>query len=198
MRLVLYLPNDTANDRRMRGKLKNNARANLTIAIPNDILDQLKNISESRGQSVNTKTNQILAKYLQFYLHVEEKHGIILPHEIWKEIVILVDEKKLTEMLQRFGVETAVTLFDHYNIPVTLDNVIKYCFETMMMWSGSCHRISLHKESSGNFILVLEHDFGIKWSKALGDASVSLIKEFVGLSAEYTARSATVTIKVKT
>lgn len=181
----------------MRGEPTLNHRANLTVVMDEFLLKQLKNEAEKNGHSINAKTNIILAKYLQFYRHVEEQRGIILPAEIWKKVVNLLDEKEMIEMLESAGANTFLILFEHNNIPMTMDNLIKYLFETMSLWAGCYHRFTSQKDRQGYTSLVFEHDFGIKWSNAIGTVFGDVIKKSLNITPEVKYMPSTVTIKIK-
>src|SRR5579872_4668691 len=166
----------------MKEQIKSNHRANLTIALNEMLLNQLKNEAKRDNNTINAKTNMILEKYLQFYTHVEEQHGIILPSEIWKKIVSLTDEKDMIDMLESKGINTFLILFEHSNIPVTIDNLIKHLFGTMSLHAGYYHRFTSQKNKMGCISLVFEHDFGIKWSKIIGTAFSNVLKKLLNIT----------------
>ncbi len=181
----------------MRGEFKDSHRANLTVAMDKSLLDQLKNEAKKSGHSINAKTNLILSKHLQFYRHVEEQRGFIVPAKVWKEIVNAVDEKKMVEILESAGTNTFLIVFEHNNVPVTMENLSKYLFETMSLWAGCYHRFSSFTDKEGYLNLVFEHDFGLKWSKAMGFVFADFIQKALGLSTKLKPMSSTMTIKVK-
>lgn len=181
----------------MRGEIKQNNKANLTVSIDENLLAQLRDEAEKGGQSLNIKTNMILTKYLQFYSHVEAQRGIILPPHVWKELLEFVDEKKMTEIFQIQATETISTFFELYKVPRTIDNLIKYFFEGMALWAGAYWRFTSNKDAEGNLKLVFQHDFGIKWSRIFGAAWQYAIKKLLGLSSEIDSSSPSIIIEIK-
>jgi hypothetical protein len=181
----------------LRGEPTLNHRANLTISTDDNLLKQLKSEAERRGTSINQITNSFLIKYFLFYRHVEDQRGTIIPHDLWKDLLELIDEKELAEIVEKNGIEVVLVLFEHNNVPATIDNLIKYFFETMALWAGAYHRFSHHTDNHGNLNLVFEHSFGIKWSRVLGLVFTNFIKKSLGLSSKHKARSTVLTMEVK-
>ena len=181
----------------MRGETKHNNKANLTISVDEKLLAQLKEESEKGGQSINAKTNMILTKYLQFYSHVEAQRGVILPLPFWKEIIGLVDEKKMIEIFRTVGIGTVSTFFELYKVPRTIDNLTKYFFEGMSLWAGAYWRFTSNTDREGNLRFVFEHDFGIKWSRILGVAWQYVIENLLDTLSEYEVTPTSTIIKIQ-
>lgn len=181
----------------MRGEAKVSNRANLTVAIDETLLNQLRIEAKKGRHSINTKVNTILAKHVQFYRHVEAQRGIILPSKFWKKIVDQMDENKMMEIFGTEGNDTVLTLFEHDNIPLTMENLIKYVFDGMALWAGGYHRFTSNTDSMGYLNLVFEHDYNLKWSRVFGTAIVQLIEMALGLKPELKVLPSIITIKVK-
>ena len=181
----------------MRGELKEKRKSNITIAVDDTILNEVKKDAKNHGVSVNAEVNNILHKHTVFYRHVNEQDGIILPHAVFAEIVNLIDEDKLMHLpYEKGGGDYIMAIFAHNNISYTIDNLIKYLFESIALWAGTYKTFRYRKDGSGEIDLLFEHEYGIKWSKTVGYSFSRLIQSATGCTAIFKASANTVTVKV--
>lgn len=180
----------------MRGEPKEKRKSNITISVDDNIFDEIKKEAKTHGLSANAEINNILQRHTLFYRHVTEQDGIILPHAVFTEIVNLIDEDKLMRLPYEKGAgDYATAIFAHNNIPLTIDNLVRYVFEGISLWAGTYKTFRYRKDDSGKTELVFEHKYGIKWSKAVGYTFSRFIQN-IGCSATFKALSTTVVIKV--
>ncbi|MDE1827084.1 MAG: hypothetical protein KGH83_05785 [Thaumarchaeota archaeon] len=181
----------------MRGNPKEKFKSNITISAGDNIFNEIKKDAKSHGLSINAEVNNILQRHVVFYRHVNEQDGIILPHAVFAEIVKIIAEDKLMRLpMKKGGGDYITAIFAHNNIPFTMDNLIKYLFESIALWAGTYKTFRYRKDGSGKTELVFEHRYGIKWSKVIGYTFSKFIQNTTGCSAAFKALSKTVMIKV--
>ena len=171
-------------------------KANLTLAVDASIVEELRKDAGLFGISLNAKVNTILSKHMTFYRHTEKQECSIIPSVVWGAIVEAVEEEKLGQILEQ-EISSLYTILLHNNTPMTLQSCIKCCFEGICMWSGMYCSVRTFEEKSRT-IIVFEHKYGIKWSKALGEAFVKLISMMHPRPAKFEAYSNTLKFIVPT
>ncbi len=181
----------------MKGDVRNNDKSNLTLSLDSQVIKQLKNDAEIQGLSVNAKVNSILSKYLFYYKLVEEQQAVTVSQKAYARIIDELDEDKFRQLVNLSASETVPSLFIHNNIPFTMDNLIKYCFQSSLMWSGAYCNFHFYKDGNdAPLCLVFEHRFGLKWSKILGESFSKLISDMLNLDSDFTATPNTLLIRV--
>lgn len=167
-------------------------KTNVTLSVDSQIVEELKKDADLFGISLNTRISGILSKHVTFYRHTERQECSIIPSTIWGTIVEIVDEEKLGKILEQ-KIDSLYTILLHNNKPLTLQGCIKYCFEGICLWSGMYCSVRTFEEKSVTSV-IFEHKFGLKWSKALGDAFVRLISMMHPRPARFEAYSNTLKI----
>ena len=165
------------------GKKHKNDRVNLTLSIDQNVIDEIKRDSERQGLSVNAKVNTIMTKYVSFYRLIEEQECSIIPSKLWGQMVDAIEEEKLLNLLNGEGVGAIYSIFLNNNIPMTLDNFIKYCFQEICLWSGMYSSFRVFNES-GQVTLVFEHKYGPKWSRLISNTFTMMIRTMLNRKAE--------------
>jgi hypothetical protein len=82
------------------------------------------------------------------------------------------------------------------NIPFTLDNFIKYGFEGAGLHGGLFHVLSHYKDDYGQLCFLLEHNYGIKWSRILNTIFVHQIKSMLNYTTTSEILPSSVIIKI--
>lgn len=182
----------------MRGDLKSNDKSNITISTDSKIFEEIKKDAEIQGISLNAKINAILTKYIAFYRYVEESEGVIFPHNFLKEITKLTDEDKLIKVLyETGGMETVPAILAHNNIPITLDSLIKNLFEGISLWAGAYSKCRNYTDKQGCRCIVFEHDFGVKYSRVLGQVLANFITNTIGYHVSVKALPITIILRIE-
>lgn len=171
-------------------------KTNVTLAVDSQIVDELKKEADLFGISLNTKIGGILSKHVTFYRYTEKQECSIVPSTIWGTIVDLVEDKKLDKILEQ-EISSLYTILLQNNTLMTLQNCVKYCFEGICLWSGMYCSVRTFEEKT-QITLIFEHKFGLKWSRALGEAFVKLISMMHPRLAKFEAYSNTLKITVPT
>ncbi len=89
-----------------------------------------------------------------------------------------------------------LTIFIEQNISITLQNLMKFCFESIGMHAGFWHSFSHYKDEEGHECLLFRHNYGTKWSEVLSKGILHLLNEPFGFHAETTLFSSSVMIKI--
>ena len=182
----------------MKGEIKSVDKSNLTLSIDNKMISRLKNDAEIEGLSVNAKVNSILSKYMLFYKRAEEQKSVTVSSKVYALMLEEFDDEKAQKLVHDTASVMIPSVFIQNNIPFTLDNLIKYSFQSISLWSGVYTHFNFYKNANGDLSLIFEHNFGERWSKVLGISFANLINTMLGLSAEYKAMLNMVSINVKT
>lgn len=151
-------------------------KPNITIISDTKTLNELKKWAGTRGLSMNALINDILAKNTFFYRYASEHECMIIPSTIYSSIIDTSSEKSLVDVTSRTANEMVQSIFSHNSIPYTMDNMIKFYFESVGLWSG-LYNIFKHYNEIGSTILVFEHKYGIKWSRVISQSISNLVKE---------------------
>ena len=170
-------------------------KPNITIISDAKTLSELKKWADSKGLSMNALINEVLTKNIFFYRYVSEHECMIIPSTIYSNMIDVLPEKTLVDLISRIINEMVQSIFLHNNISYTLDNMVKYYFENIGMWSGLYNIFKRYSEMSSTN-LVFEHKYGIKWSKIIAQSISNLMKETLNLSSEYKILPSTVILQV--
>jgi len=180
----------------MRGNLKSNDKSNVTISIDKKIFNEIKKYAAGQGQSVNALLNTILTKYVFLYGPAEAQEGFLVPHKFFIGLLEYIPEENLLELIKKDGFEAIRSVFVQGGISFSMDNMIKYFFERIALWAGTYYKFRNYYDDEGFLCLAFEHSYGIKWSKAIGAALVSIIKEILNHNAELKVTISTILIRV--
>lgn len=173
-------------------------KANATLAIEDILLNNLKNKAKEKGTSVNAEVNLILSRHTSCYRFNEIQNGIVVPSNVFGRILDTVDEKNMLTHYKDQILQNVHSILVRENIPLTLENVIKFAFNQILLYSGSYTHFSHFIDKDGGYLnLVFTHWYGDKWSRIIGLAYAEYIKKFLGLNvSEPVIISNTVTIKI--
>jgi len=194
----IYLRAPKAGAMGVKGEIKPVGKSNLTLSIDKTMISSLKNDAEIQGLSVNAKVNSILSKYMLFYKHTEEQKAVTVPSKVYASMLEEFDDEKAQKLVHDMVSARIPSVFIQNNIPFTLDNLIKYSFQSISQWSGVYNHFNFYKNANDDLSLIFEHNFGERWSKVLGISFSNLINTMLGLSARYKAMPNMVSINVKT
>jgi hypothetical protein len=107
-----------------------------------------------------------------------------------------IDENDLLEDFKINSIDLILTIFIEQNISITLQNLIKFCFESIGMHAGFWHSFSHYTDQEGHECLLFRHNYWIKWSKVLSKGILHLLNVQFGFHAETTLFSSRVMIKI--
>lgn len=176
-------------------KASQRKKPNITIISDAKTLNELKKWADSKGLSMNALINEVLTKNIFFYRYVSEHECMIIPSTIYSDMIYTLPEKTLVDLVSRTISEMVQSIFAHNNISYTMDNMVKFYFESVGLWSG-LYNIFKRYSDMGSTSLVFEHKYGIKWSKIIAQSISNLMKETLNLSSEHRILPSTVILQV--
>jgi hypothetical protein len=136
-----------------------------TVRIPRELDTALEAISKERGVSVNSLVSMLLKKYVEWDKYAERFGYITLTRESLRRILIATDDNKLKESAQDYGSivpkEFLMFWFKELNIKSVLAALSLRCKY------ANVAEYELRIDGR-NYIIILHHDLGIKWSEFFG------------------------------
>jgi hypothetical protein len=160
-----------------------NKKSNITLAIDAEILEVLKNLSESEGLSINSKINSILWKYIIFNKYVEQDCSLIIPSRSVNFFIENIDEEKWIQEYSDTLEEIVPFFFLELKTMQTLENTLKVVFDRLLLYGGSYKGYSSHADNNSNLNLVFRHEYNIKWSRILSAVYTRFIEKTLGHTA---------------
>lgn len=156
-------------------------KTTVSVSIDSNILDEIKAEAESKHVSLNATINRILSKHAIFYRHAEEQQSTVLTNKNFRLFVDCIDEKALLDSFNENSSDLIPTIFNQRNIPLTLDNIIEYCYKGIGLFAGTFHDFSYYKDKEDNHLcLLFRHNCGIKWSRVLAAGIAYQIESTLG------------------
>lgn len=168
----------------------------ITLSLDSNILDLLKANAQENRISVNSIINGILSKYVNFYKRAEEYGSAVIASTQFSVFIELMDEEKVTEIMQTDATATMIAHFQHNNIPIRLDTVIEIAFANVALISGVCTKFSQHRDAEGYRLLVFDHRYGIKWSRIISRVFSYLLKQTCNIETSAKLLPQTISIKI--
>jgi len=173
-------------------------RSKISLSLDYPILEEIRKDAETQGISINASINTILTKYAIFYRYSEEHESIVILDSIVPDYLDMIDEKEFLKLLNQFAIEIMPAIFRQNDILMSLDNVIKYCFQNIALWAGMYTSFRHFKDSSQKLHLVFEHKYGAKWSRIIGDSFCYFIETMLSYPTKLQILQNSVIIKVET
>lgn len=171
-------------------------KPNITIITDTKMLNEIKSWAQTKGLSMNALINEILTKNTYFYKYVDEHDCMIIPSTIYKNMIGVLPEKTLTDLVDRTAHEMVQSIFAHNNISYTMDNMIKFYFDSVGSWSGLYDTFK-HYTDMGVTNLIFEHKYDIKWSKVISYVMSDIIEKMLDMSSKQKILPNTIILQVK-
>lgn len=106
---------------------------------------------------------------------------MVLTNKNFRLFVDCIDEKTLLDSFNENSSDLIPTIFNQRNIPLTLDNIIEYCYKGIGLSAGTFHDFSYYEDKEDDHLcLLFRHNFGIKWSRVLADGIAYQIESTLG------------------
>ncbi len=166
-------------------KQAKSSKTNVNLAIDSDIVGELKQDAKNKSMSLNAIINTVLRKYTEFYKYSDELNVCMMPKSHYRFIVENINEKKHTYSIAQDLLQWIPLYMNQRNIPLSLDNIIKYSFEIFAVGGRVIDSFSHYTDTNGNKNLVFKHDFGMKFSRMAGAATCQVLKELLNLHATF-------------
>lgn len=170
----------------------------ITLSLETDILEELKTDALKERTSLSTLVTATLSKHVLLNRFAKDVDGIFITNNTFKAIVDDIEENSLEDDFTRNALDFIPTIFYSKNIPFTLQNLIKYALSSAAIDGGIYNHFHHYVDEAGLVNLVMRHNFGLKWSRILGNGHVKLIENMLNLKSTLTALPSSVVIKVNT
>ena len=145
----------------------------VTLRLPNQVLEILKEETEKKDLTLNALVTKILFKNISFDLHVKVMPNITIPPEIFIEF-INKSEKSTIEEIAKNGPALVKKLFRILGVEYELDNVINNYFG---MVGKYCELYSFsHQIKHNRYRLVFNTVLGPKWTIFLSIYAEAILK----------------------
>ena len=156
-------------------------KTTVSVSFDSNILEEIKAEAESKHVSLNATINRIVSRHATFYRHAEEQQSMVLTNKNFRLFVDCIDEKTLLDSFNENSCDLIPTIFNQRNIPITLDNIIEYCYKGIGLSAGTFHDFSYYKDKEDDHLcLLFRHNFGIKWSRVLAAGIAYQIESTLG------------------
>lgn len=136
-------------------------------------------------------------RWLFCYRAIGTSGGIVISTDTWKYIIDKLDDDSIYEALQSTA-KVAFAILSQNDIPLTINNFIDIIFNRAGLYWGTYSHFHHSNDDSENVSLVFEHQFGIKWSRAVGKAFCQFFNDQFGLRTELNASARNIKIIVIT
>jgi hypothetical protein len=173
----------TRSSNRKASSSAKNKKSNITLAVDAEILEVLKNMSESEGLSINSKINSVLWKHITFNKYVEQDCSLIIPSRSVNFFIENIDEEKWIQEYSDTLEEIVPFFFLELKTMQTLESTLKVVFDRLLPYGGSYRGYSSHADNNGNLNLVFRHEYNIKWSRILSAVYARFIEKTLGYTA---------------
>lgn len=150
----------------------------VSVRIPENLRRELNREARRQRINLNALMNRILTKYVDFDRIAEHERSIVLDRRIFLPIIEEASLEELEILGKKLGPRLVKQAFEFFNIEPTVESLISHYFEPMGAYSGSYQ--SNVVTNGSNLKLILEHDYGIKWSAFLAEYTRGVVKSLLG------------------
>lgn len=150
----------------------------LSFRIPENLRRELNKEAERQRINLNALANRILTKYVDFDRIAEHEHSIILDRRIFSSIIEVASGEDLESLGRELGPRLVKQTFEFFGIEPTVEILVSRYFEPMGAYSGRYQ--SNVVGNAPDLKLILEHDYGVKWSAFLAEYTRGVIKSLLG------------------
>ena len=159
---------------------KNEKTSSITLRLNKEVLDQIKQVADTGGISINTLINQILSKEVNWDLPASKGGWIPLPQAALVAIMEQLDDKKVIQVAQENGknIPKDLLLLMRGKIGVKeWVDILKY----RALVAGFKYS---EFEENNSVKFITQHNMGLKWSKYFNAYYETALKQ-LGCPAKY-------------
>jgi hypothetical protein len=171
-------------------------KTTITLSLNQGVMDELKEEADKEQISLSAKVSKILSKHIVTYRFSQDIKSVFITQKTFSLIVEQIQEDLLLDDFTNNALDFIPTVFHAKNIPFTIDNIIKYALGGAALDGGIYDHFQHYKDSEGFTILVMRHNFGLKWSRILSRGQADLIENMLGCHTSSTILPSSVIIKV--
>jgi hypothetical protein len=171
-------------DRKRKPTQDNSRRINVTFSVKKSAITELKKEAAAHNMTLNQKINFLLRRETAFQRHMMKNNGVMLPaRPILSLLDASSDEGKALQFIEASVLEVASwRLAENYKSSPIKE--LAQLFQTDILWTGFYTDFKV-KEKDHEVIFVFGHDFGMRWSRILGEGLSRCIKELTGKTSTY-------------
>jgi uncharacterized protein (DUF4415 family) len=147
---------------------KNGRKVNVTLALDERIVKELRREAQESQQSLNVKINAVLRKHVDYYRMIELNKAAIIQPATHQFFLNEVDEAKYIEHLKEIGKGVISSLLVQKGLAPTLDRLVAYIFGEVCVYGGAIRNVSKYTdEEDGRICIFYRHDYDEKWSRII-------------------------------
>ena len=151
------------------------SKTDITLAIDKSILDGMKTEAKIQALSLNAKINQILTKYVKFYRICEAEKCLFFPHKSHSRMIKNLNLEAWIDEIKKRNLDQVQLLLKINKISPSLDNLEKYWFQSIFLWTGMYIWYKRWEDENGNTAFLFQHKYDIRWSKMGAEAFSDLL-----------------------
>lgn len=171
-------------------------KTTITLALDDNILQEIRKDSENLGLSVNAKINNILTSWVRMYKYHEMEQGMMLTARNFRTLLDNVSEEVIVNEFQNNALDMIPSFFIERNIPMTLDNLVEYAFKAFGLIGGAFQSVNIFTDEEGHKCVALRHRYGIKWSRVLAAGMKPHLSEWLNCPIAEKATPGVVTLVI--
>ena len=168
----------------------------ITLSLNQNVLDELKQEADKEQTSLSAKVTDILSKHIITYRFSEDIKSVFVSEKTFRLIVDQTDEELFSADFTNNALDFVPTTFYAKNIPFTIENIIKHALRGAGLHGGIYNHLHHYIDQKGSTVIVMRHNFGIKWSRILSKGQCKLIENMLGCNTSYTFLPSSAVIKV--
>lgn len=161
--------------------LRGAATATRAIRIAKDLDRILQQEAQKRNITVNGLISSVLTRFAEWDRYAEEFGLAALPTQVLRKLTKLADEELIAKAGAELGPELLRSEVIFWYKQVTLQTFLEW-FALFSKYSG-LHKTSITK-TDGDYIIVIRHEVGEKWSVFLKNYFESAFKARLGIAPE--------------
>jgi hypothetical protein len=166
----------------------------VTLRIDKEIMDKLNDEVDSDGTSLNSLTNQVLKRYVEWNKFEDKSAMIPVASSVLKELFDGLDKDKVIKLAKDKAKDTIYNIILFMNGKVDFDILISWYKQRMK----HCSEISDKKdEDKGNRIIIFKHELGENWSLYHKTILESICHDILSIPIKVDITSSTVKLDIK-
>jgi hypothetical protein len=161
--------------------LKGKGTTTRAIRITKDLDRILQHEAERRNVSINGLISSVLTKFAEWDRYAEGFGLATLSREILRKLTNLASEELIAKAGSELGPELLRSEVIFWYKQATLQTFLEW-FDLFSKYSG-LHKASITK-TDGDYVIVIRHEMGEKWSLFLKNYFESAFKARLGIASE--------------
>jgi hypothetical protein len=153
-----------------------------SIRIPCEVDESLQREAEDKNLSVNSLVSSILTKHVEFDVYSDKIRTVNLPREVIRAVYEAADEKELRQTSLDLGYRLIKDFLTLWHKETSLNGFLEFILLTFKYSNQASVDL---KVDGGEYTLVLRHEMGEKYSKALGYFLNGGLNGLFGVDAAY-------------